>query len=221
MIALYIISGILCLLFLILMLRLRITVAYAKIPNGSGEGKVLLGIGPVKIKLYPKKKKELKLSDFSAKKYRLLLEKDRTPGAKKKPKEQKSEKDKNEFLPGGIGETFELILELVEKFTEHLRCEVLCLKISVGTKDAASTALAYSGVSSAASFLIETIDTHTDMRLKSPRDVRIDADFDSGDIGCDIGVKFSIRIINILRAGSGFIMNYLRTLIRLDKQNSK
>ncbi len=221
MTALYIIAGIVCFILIILMLRIRITVVYSKVPNGLGDGKVLLGIGPVKIKLYPKKKKKIKLSDFSAKKYRQRLETDRFAAAKKRSAPNKPKKDKNELLPGGIGETFELVLELLEKFTGHLRCEVLRLRISVGTKDAASTALAYSGVSSAAAFLLEALDTHTVMKLRSPRDVRVDADFDSGDIGCDIGVKFSIRIINILRAGSGFIMNYLRTLIRLDKQNSK
>ncbi len=217
MIALYIILGILLFISLLLMLRLRITVSYQKVHGETAEPAVYLGIGPAKIKLYPKKEKSPNLSDFSAKKYRRLLESDKTA----KPKETKPEKQKkkNEALPGGIGETFELVLELVEKFRGRLRCEILRLTADVATDDAAKTAYVYSAVSSAAMFLIEAIDSYTVLRLKSPKDVRIGADFDHSDYSCDIGIKFSIRIIGIISGGWGFIKNYFRTLIRLENQN--
>lgn len=204
---LYILGGLLLLILLILMLRIRITVSYSKSPGADGVS-AFAEVGPVRIKLYPKKSDKVKLSDFSAKKYRQLLEEDTMRSAETKPDEQKPEKKKNEFLPGGFGETAELILELVEKFTGHLRCEILKLRLNVGTKDAASTALTYSGASAGVFFLIETLNTKTDLRIRSPENVYVRPDFGGGEICGDIGVRLSIRVINILRAGSGFIKNY-------------
>jgi len=222
MIVLYILAGLAALVILVLLMRLRITVSYSKAKESAGSPTVHLGIGPVKLKLYPKKEKKLQLSDYSAKKYKKLLESDAAPKhmhAKKKTKEKKY--GKNELLPGGIGETFELVSELVEKFTGHLRCEVLRLRIMVGTNDAASTALTCGVVSSAVSLLLELIANYTDMRLKQPQDIFVEPDFDSGEIHGEVRIKFSIRVINILRAGKGFIINYIRTMIRLDNQNKK
>ena len=223
MILLYIIAGLIALVIIILLLRLRITVSYSKSPTDGGSSpKVHLGIGPVRLKLYPKKEKKLRLSDYSAKNYKKLVESDTASKGKHSKKKPKGKKDgKNELLPGGIGETFELVSELVEKFTGHLRCEVIKLRIMVGTNDAASTALTCGVVSSAVSLLLELIANYTDMRLKRPQDILIEPDFDSGEIHGEVSIKFSIRVINILRAGKGFIINYIRTMIRLENQNKK
>lgn len=217
MIFLYIIAGLLLLVALILMLRIRITVSYRNSDGCEGSPAVYLGIGPARIKLYPKKEEKLKLSDYSPKKYRRLMESTKSmPAAKGKTKKKK---DGDTMLPGGVGETFELVTELVEKFTGHLRCEVFDLRISVGTGDAATTALSYAAVSSAVQFLLETVDNFTDLRVKHPRNVFVEPDFDGDGLLCDIRVRFSIRVLNVLRAGKGFILNYLRTMIRLDNQN--
>ena len=220
MIFLYILAGLLLLIAVILMIRLRITVSYRNGNGCEGSPAVYLGIGPVKIRLYPKKEKKLKLSDYSPKKYRKLIESGKSQKKSPTQSKQKKEKDGESVRPGSIGETFELVSELVEKFTGHLRCEIFDLKISVGTGDAASTALTYAAVSSAVQFLLETVDNFTKLKLKHPRNICVEPDFDGGGLICDISVRFSIRVLNILRAGKGFIINYLRTMLRLENQNN-
>lgn len=219
MILLYILAGLFLLIGLILLLRLKIEITYK---NGDGiedHPSVDLVVGPIKIRLYPKKEKKLKLSDYSAKKYKKLINTgSRITGSSPSGK-RKKKKDGNNMLPGVIGETFELISELIEKFTGHLCCEIFDLKISVGTKDAATTALTYTAVSSAVSFLLEAVDNYTKLKLKRPQNVCVEPDFDGGGLICDISVRFSTTVFNIIRAGKGFIINYLRTMIRLEDQN--
>lgn len=220
MIVLYVILGIILLVLLILMLRVQINVSYKKEPNGSGCSAVIAAIGPVRIRIYPKKEKKIDFSDYSAKNYRKKLAEDaEKKSLQKKQPEKKQEKNKSTLLPGGIGETVELVLEMVEKFTGHLTCEIRSMKIIVGTGNAASTALAYTAAASALSFIIETLDHKTKLSIPDNTKVSVIADYKSGDFGGDISIKLSIRIINVLRAGSGFIKNYFRTMIRLDKQN--
>jgi len=221
MIFLYILLGILFLLFFVLMLRIKITVSYNKESGERGIFHVFAGTGPVRIKLYPRKKKT-KLSDFSAKKYRQMLEADKktVPKKKVKTKKKKEKITTNELFPNGISEIIELVSDLVKKFTSHLRCEILTIRLTVGSKNAASTALTYSGITNSVEGLIELIDNLTDLRLKSPKDVFVNADFGSNEITGDINIRFSIRIINILRSGGGFLKSYLRALIRQDKKVS-
>lgn len=222
MTVLYIIVGIAALVILILLLRVKITVLYDKPALNDGVCSVFLGLGFVKIRLYPKKEKKIKLSDYSAKKYRRLLFEDNASSAA--PHDEKpKKKSKNELLPEGIGEIFDITSEIIEVFKDHLRCEVLRLRINVATKDAAVTALTYSGVYSAAMFLLETVENNTKLCLRSPKDIQIAADFDNTDFSCDIGLSFSIRTVNILGAGKGVIKRLLPKLIMADskKTNSK
>ena len=53
MIVLYILAGLAALVILVLLMRLRITVSYSKSKESAGSPAVHLGIGPVKLKLYP------------------------------------------------------------------------------------------------------------------------------------------------------------------------
>ena len=70
MIFLYILGVFLLLISLILSLSLKITLIYKKEPGAQGENCVIAALGPVKIQLHPKKKKKIRLRNFSPKKYR-------------------------------------------------------------------------------------------------------------------------------------------------------
>ncbi len=222
MIFLYIFLALLALIFFILMLRISITVFYSKELDSNGEYAVLAGVGPIKIKLVPKNKKP-KLKDFSAKKYRKLMAADNSKKRTKKPVRKKVGKveKKESLLPDSLSDTLDLVLDLLRKFTGFLRCEVLRIRLNIGTKDAASTALAYASATSDITFFLEAIRCNAELRLKSPEDVCIDADFDNHEIHGDIGIRFSIRVINMLRAGGSFIIYFFKKLIRIDKTQNK
>ena len=220
MIFLYIFGALAVLILILLMLRIRITFVYEKPKSSPGNGAVYAGAGPVKIKLYPKKQKNLRLSDFSPGKYRKMLMKDKKAKEGKKKTSDRGTDRKKGIPPGGAGEIFELIINFLEKLTGHLRCEIIKIRLNVGAEDAAATALLYSGVCSAVGFLLETIDTHAEMKLRSPEDVYVKADFDEGEIWGDVGAEFSVRVIKILHTGIGFIINYFKTMTRLENKNS-
>ncbi len=218
MIALYIIAGILLFVLLILMMRVKVSLDYRKTPSDNGEAKVIVWIGPVRIKLHPKKKKKIKLSDYSPKKYRQLMSED---VSKKPATADTSEKKKEKFLPGELGEILDLVGDMAEKFRKHLRCEIIKMRLNVGTKNAAVTAIAYAGAVSAVEFLLELLRNLTDMRLRSPKDVYVNADFENGTVHGYVSIRLSIRVINILRAGGGIIRNYIKRMIRMESQASK
>ncbi|MBE6707717.1 MAG: DUF2953 domain-containing protein [Ruminococcaceae bacterium] len=218
MIALYIIGGILLLVFLLLMLRVRITLSYSKSPTDKGGASAVVWIGPVRIKLYPKKKKKIKLSDYSPKKYRRLMSED---VSKKSEPADTGEKKKEKILPGELSEILDLVGDIAEKFTSHLRCEILRIRLNIGTKNAAVTAVAYAGAVSAVELLLELLGNLTDMRLRSPKDIFVNADFENGTVHGDVCIRFSIRVINILRAGGGIIKSYIKRMIRMESQASK
>ena len=226
MIFLYILLILTALIFLVLMLRIRITVAYKKDLDSDASPGVFVSVGPVKINVYPRHKK-LNLKKFSAKKYRRLLAEDAKEKKKKITKKTKKDsgssnkKKEDSLLPDSISETFDLISELLRKFTGFLRCEILTLRLNIGAKDAAATALMYSAVHSSASLIIEGIRNKADLRLHTPEDIYIKPDFDNHEIYGHIEIRFSIRIVNILRAGGGFIMYFFKKLIRIDRLKSK
>ena len=119
----------------------------------------------------------------------------------------KKKNEKEKILPDELSEALDLVYDLAERFTRHLRCEILRIRLNIGTKNAAVTAVAYTGAVSAVELLLEFLGNLTDMRLKSPKDVYVKADFESGTIHGDVRIRFSIRVINILRAGGGIIKN--------------
>ena len=195
MIALYIIAGIVLLVFIVLMLRVRISVDYKKVPDSDGYGSVFIALGPFRKQHFPEKKEKLKLSDFSAKKYRKKLEDD----SKKKAMPPKPKKEEDDLSSSEIKQTLSLIGDLLSKFAGFIRCDLLRLRLSIGTSDAAVTALAYPAISYAVETVLDLIAQYTDMRLIHPNDVYVHADFENREITADISAKFSIRIIGIIK----------------------
>lgn len=216
MTALCIIAVIILLLVLLLLSRISITVSYKKQPSLPSEYSVIAGLGPLRLRLYPKKKKKIKLSDFSAKKYRRLLEAEHT-----REKEPPKKKPAEEAFPSSFSEAFDVIGRLLKALGTRITYELLRVRINVSAGDAAKTALVYSAFSSSLAVFLDIISSHADVRLRDSKDIRLTCDFDGAETHGDICIRFSIRVIKLLLSSKEFIGSLFRAFVLNDLEEPK
>ena len=154
--------------------------------------------------LYPKKKKKLKISDYSTKKLQSKANKKKARMQKKKSKANKASKTasktkKQEKLSlADVSQLVSLVYKLSQrffsKFSRHLRLDLSRVHINVACEDAAKTALAYGAVSGGAAMLVEFLDNTLKARQNQKRDICIAADFLSDNSSIDISISASLRV---------------------------
>ncbi len=214
MTALLIILAIVLFFALILSLRIKLYI------RQTDELRVRAGVGPILLTLAPKKKKTVKLSDFTYRKHQKRLIADRKKAEKKAAKAAiKAEKKKSaeiqkklaaahEKSKGSITDKLSAVLDIVEfvfeelpRLASYLKTEIKMLKISVVGKDAADTAQKYGAVCALTSCLIELLDNKTALKRMNEGSVSVSADFtgEKTKILLDISVKISI--FSVLRVG--------------------
>ncbi len=204
-------------------LPLKLEVKLKKTAGDDPSPRLTAAIGFVRFKILPKKQKKIRLSKFSKKNFEKMTKKTSAGDTKSTQSGKKSETSGNnikDVLPGTIGETVDLVLELVDRFTGYLKCSVNSLSIGVSAADAAQTALLYAGVGTAMEAFMEILHQNTVMKVGSPGNIGVYADFVSGEFTADIDISLSILIINVLRSGSGIVAVYLRRLIGADKNKN-
>ena len=175
--------------------------------------KVRAGLGPVLIKIFPRKKKrkKVRLSKFSQKKYLSLTEKLKKERSEKKAEEEEEKAKKNaESEDGGkknLSRRIEEIKSLAEfavktagKYSKKICVNVKRLHVTVGGEDAAETAKKYGIVAQGLAYLTEILPGAVTFRA-DPGAVSADADFLSGKITFAADATVGIRLINVLRIG--------------------
>lgn len=204
MTALYIILGIIALFCLFLFLRAKVFVTWCN------ELFVRVGLGPVSY--------EFAINDFIKKdekteKAEVKEKKDKKPKKEKKKKESKGKEKKKVPLKEQL-EFFKNILAAVYKhFGKRVRVEKYVLKVSVGTPDAAQTAILYGGISGVMANINELI-----LNYRHKKGARIYSeckpDFlsESMDIYVDIGA--SVTLWNIVITGIAAGMAWLKYKIK-------
>ena len=218
MLALYIITGILLLFLLTGMISVSLNVKI------SDEPVVSLGIGFVRIRLAPKKKRALSLKDFEIerfrkkrikeeKKYRRSLQK-KAKKAKDKPKtEEKTEKQKPKRTPA---ETFEyakdilmyVVKDAVARFGRCLRVKIRRLCVAVATEDAAKTAVTYGTVCQLISYFSGLVGSAGHVNICGP--VGAYCDFSSQKTAFDVNFTMSIRVWQIISVGITALRGYTK-----------
>lgn len=138
MVALYIILGIIALFCLFLCLRAKVFVTWCN------ELFVRVGLGPLSY--------EFALNDFIKKDEKeTATEKKEQPKKEKKQKPKKKEKEKKPKKKVPFTQQLEFFKNIVSAVYKHfgkkVRVEKYVLKVSVGTPDAAQTAILYGGIS--------------------------------------------------------------------------
>ncbi|NLN22881.1 MAG: DUF2953 domain-containing protein, partial [Clostridiales bacterium] len=94
------------------------------------------------------------------------------------------------------------VADIIKKSQEHLkqnlRIDISRIIIIVGASDAAKTAITYGIVSQAVSYLLEGIDSITNVRRKFRSEVNVIPDFTQREITVDIKLQLSITMWALL-----------------------
>lgn len=234
----WLIFGIILLcLWLIGMIRAQVVLIY------NGELTLRVKALGLTFRIMPKKeKKPLDPDDFSPAKYRRLMAKEAKQQAKKDAKKAKkqakkaaksAEKRKNKEASSsesakkkkGLGEILDLVYLLLDalkpfgrSFGKHFEVEAVKLRITVGSEDAAKTAMLYGILVQMVAYGLELLSARTNLRIKKKNrgDILVDADFTSEQIAADLHLIFKLRVWHVFgmlfSALGGIIKNRIAAL---------
>ncbi len=195
----------------------------------NGEVTLDAGLPGIYFPILPKKPRKYNPKDYSLRKYRKLLEKDRQTEARKKQKAlEKAQKKKDSAQskqlqqgkklppeqPSDEPSVVRLILPLVggilDTFAGKIRVKLLHLDIRVGGSDATQIALTYGAISQGVAFLLTLIAQKT--RYVQPRrtQVSVTPDFLLAKTQADVRIIFRLSIADLLSTGIIFLVRFLR-----------
>ena len=156
-------------------------------------------------------------------------EKSAEPAAEQKPEKQKKQKSKKSAKPEkkekqsieDIVALVKLLIEIAKKVLEktwrYIRIKIERYDITVGTDDAAKTALIYGGVSQATSYLFTLLDETAHFRVKRKAPVNVGVDFLAAETRANVQMDFCLRLWHILSIGLGAGITYLRGMKKSGK----
>lgn len=240
MTALIIIAAVLCVLLILLYSRVYVTVGY----NTEQDAEPTISISYLffKFGILPKKKKKIKLRDYSYKKFKRSEEKRRTEkekeAIKKKKASKKSKKTATKTASSNSAEKEasqkqgqqkknvvsvlwdikDLIFDTLKRFPSKLRLDISRLKLSIGGKDAATTAITYGVVTEAVGAILAVLDTFIKVKRNYKKEVELLPDFTSGKIKADVLIRVSITPAAVISLIFGFIGGFA---IKFVKKNIK
>lgn len=213
MIAIYIVLSVLLLLFLVAMLPVSLTVKY------KDEVSLTASVLAVKIPIYPRQKKKVKISDYSKKslerrrrkalKKRLKAEK-KLKASKRKALQKKasSSKEKKSLL-----DNLELIYELLSTYVsgviKHVKVKTTRIVLTIGSDDAAKTAMLYAAASNAVALIVTFLDNCKRLKSFNGSQISVNADFVSEKCSADIEISFSMRIWQVLNTLFATALKYV------------
>ena len=156
-------------------------------------------------------------------------EKSAEPAAEQKPEKQKKQKSKKSAKPEkkekqsieDIVALVKLLIEIAKKVLEktwrYIRIKIERYDITVGTDDAAKTALIYGGVSQATSYLFTLLDETAHFRVKRKATVNVGVDFLAAETRANVQMDFCLRLWHIISIGLGAGITYLRGMKKSGK----
>lgn len=221
MTALIVISAAVAVLALILSVPIKLSVMY------TDSVSVFAGIGFFSFRIYPKKKKKIKLRDFSAENYRKMMseldgaEKEEKKSAKSVTAEKKSAKtEDDESIIKVLYGMRRAVTKIVGEFARHIRTDTVYIKADISSDDAAKCALLYGAVSQFASYILEFLREFTKLREKNVT-VDINADFSSSETTADIKFAFCVRALFLICAAVKLIFAYFGFAEARDAQKAR
>ena len=201
--ALLIILSVLLVLFLLLMLRASVTVEYRDAVS------VRITVLGIPFWRHPKKKKKVKLSDYTPRKSKRRKRREERRSARKLARKQKraakgqashgtAAPQKKRGLLDNLSLIREIVTVLLGKSAKHVRLEASRILITVGTDDAAKTALLFGAVNQAVVALIELLDQAKKWRRLRRAELSVKPDFTAEKCTADISITLSLRVWQML-----------------------
>lgn len=197
MIALYIVLSVLLLLFSISLLPVSLSLKY------RDEVSLTASVAAIKILLYPKKKKKVKISDYTLKK----TEKQKKKASKKalKRQNQKYVKKTNgkpnekKTLLENLGLIRELLGAFIGGVVKHAKIKTEKIVLTVATDDAAKTALLYAAVNNAVLLIVAFLDSCKKIEKLHKSEISVNADFLAEKCSADVEISFSLRVWHLIK----------------------
>ena len=179
---------------------------------------------PIRIKDYtPEKHKKRLRKNYQAylKKQEKKVQKDAEKKAKKEKKksEKNKEKQPKRSITDWISIATSILKVLFEKFFKHLRIKVARLRIDVATGDAASTAILYGVVIQSVAYIIEILNSATNLKGLKKADIAVNADYLSESTCVDMKFVFSLRVWHILSILFGVIGRAIKKFIETSPES--
>ena len=198
MTALWILLGILAFFVILFSIPIHVIVEADSSLNAKVYARVLF----IKYALFPmqKRKKKPKKAKKSGKKA--------VPKPKKQAKATPKPKPKRDII-GLVKLILKLVSAVLKKFPRHFRVRVLRYEISVGTKDAAKTAMVYGAVTGLSANLFELLKKGTRFRIGRKAPVGVYANFigekTEAYICLDISLTITDALHMVMAAGLAFV----------------
>lgn len=200
----WILAGIAALITLVCLTPLRLTVTM----DEDCAVTVRLTAFGVCILHVPKKKRAVRLSDYTPRAIKRRQKKQQAKLRKQRKKEQKKSKSsdrttseptaKQPSLLTQLGSITDLVKTIAARALHRCRVRVVRLKVTVATGDAATTALLYGAATSALAFLTEALFQFSNLTLQDEADFGVAADFVGNRTRADVKIHFHLRAWHLL-----------------------
>lgn len=163
------------------------------------ELRIKAGIGPIMIRVYPKKNKKRQLHGLSHKKYMKLIEEEK----QKHQSNQNSTKTSENKFDGiqSVTEALTLakkVLNIAARACRRLRADISRCRITVGGSDAASIAIKYSIVESLSRSFLSLAAQKTDLRMNK-NEVSVVCDYIADNVSIDLDMTLRLRILYCIK----------------------
>ena len=215
MTGLYIFIGIVLAFFLLLSIKAQVKLEFNK------ELKVTIKLLCFNIQVAPaKEKKPVKIKDYTFDKHQKRLrsnystylkkqqKKEEKKAKKAEAKAKKAEKKKNDKANNTPKSPQRTVLDwvniagavigaLFSKFSKRLHIKVARLKVKVATGDAASTAILYGAVVQSVAYIIELLQSVTNVDGLKSAEISVEPDYLSEKTSMDLCFIFSLRIRHV------------------------
>ncbi len=204
--------------------------------------RIVLGIGFFKFTLSPRKKKKVKISDYTYKKHQKRLARDRRLALKKREKakkkaEKKSLKSKADSIQKKASEASKKAREPEEKLfaatdiisfaleefpilASYIKVRIRRLHVTVGGDDAAKIAVNYGKTEALVSLLLELFENKTDFTPINEGDVIIYADFLLPKTKLEFDFSIGIRPFSIVKVGFHTLKMLIKQIIKREKRKA-
>lgn len=211
---LFIILGIILFFVIILLLPVKFDISYEDFTS------FFVRILFFKIRILPKKEEKIRLRRFSQKNYRKMCrELDEKAEKKNKKKESKKseKKEKKDDIHTVLEELKSVLLKSVSSLTKHTSASKLLIDVTVGSDNAAKSAIIYGAVAQFTAYCLELLRSKTDLKIKN-ESVSVRTDFASDVTLIHIHFIIKVRLMFLIHAVAKPMISYF---INVNKGESK
>ncbi|MBO5110245.1 MAG: hypothetical protein J6D21_05945 [Clostridia bacterium] len=198
----YVLFAIILLFVFLLLLPIRIHIRYE-----NGEPEVYIKVLFFKKSIYTEKIGKIEKPKTAKKK------KKKTP-KKKTPQATEKKKQSLEDIRGTVDLVLDVLGALKDKFFSSLKITAATVYVSVGSDNAAKTALLYGGICQGVAYLWEFLDGITQLKTVKKSYIHVGCDFSATETVAAIHLILSMRVHQLLghafRALKAFLMHKLK-----------